>query len=243
MGDSEQSQDTSRAPRASGGDTLHALGRAGLSAIPFVGGPAVELFNHFISSPLSRRVNEWRERVGERLQSLEAQRGNSLEDLQKDEAFLAVLLQASQTAVRTSSEEKRDALLNAIVNSAAPSKPDAAEQILFLDYIDRFTDWHLRILLLFSKPAEFAEKNGVTFTHSELSTSLGDLLEKVFPELRGKREFYDQVWFQLNQAGLVKTDTLHSMMTTSGALSSRTTELAGRFLAFIASGSDGVQAE
>ena len=52
-------------PKPTTGDVAHALTKAGLSMIPVVGGPAVEIFQHLVQPPLERRLNEWMEQVGE----------------------------------------------------------------------------------------------------------------------------------------------------------------------------------
>jgi len=66
------------------------------------------------------------------------------------------------------------------------------------------------------------------------SMSLDQIVRTVFPELRGKEEFYRQVWSELRQRGLVNTDNLQAMMTPAGGLNRRTTDLGAAFLAFIA---------
>lgn len=220
-------------PVSSGKDTLQAFLRAGIAAVPLVGGSAVELFSHFVASPLSKRRDRWFEDVGMRLYALEESSEGLLVELQSDPAFVDILLHASNIAVRTASEHKRVALLNAVVNSAERGKPDDAERALFLDYVDRFTEWHLRILGLYHDPRVWAEQNRVEFPVGSMPTSLTVLIETAFPELAERRDFYDQVWSQLRQSGLVSTDSLQGMMSGSGLMSSRSTDLGKRFLAFI----------
>ena len=45
-------------PKQSKGDVAHSLTKAGLSVIPVVGGPAVELFQLLIQPPLEKRRTE-----------------------------------------------------------------------------------------------------------------------------------------------------------------------------------------
>jgi hypothetical protein len=61
------------------------------------------------------------------------------------------------------------------------------------------------------------------------------LLEAMFPDLRGGREFYDQIVKDLYGRGLMTIESLHTMMTESGMYAKRTTMLADKFLTFIAS--------
>jgi hypothetical protein len=55
--------------------------RAVLSAIPTVGGPALELFNAVIAPPVERRRNVWLNGLAERLQKLEQEKHHKIEDL------------------------------------------------------------------------------------------------------------------------------------------------------------------
>ena len=63
--------------------------------------------------------------------------------------------------------------------------------------------------------------------------SLAQVLEAAYPELMNKRSFYDQVWRDLNNAGLVSTDSLQSGMTERGMMEQRATERGKEFLWFI----------
>jgi len=46
-------------PKPMSGDALHTFVKAGLSAIPIVGGPAAELFAYVVVPPLTKRRDEW----------------------------------------------------------------------------------------------------------------------------------------------------------------------------------------
>ena len=103
-------------PEPTKGDA--AIARAGLGAIPVGGAAAIELLNAIVTPPLERRRQEWMERIGNALKRLEEEKGIILEKLQNNDAFVDIALQASQTALRTSQEEKLDALKNAVLNSS-----------------------------------------------------------------------------------------------------------------------------
>lgn len=127
------------------GDVAHALTKAGLSMIPVVGGPAVELFQHLVQPPLERRRNEWMEQVGEKLLSLE-QSGLNLGDLQSNEQFITAVMLASTAALRTHKAEKLDALCNAVINIATGHGPEDTIQHLLLSFVVEFSEMHLRVL-------------------------------------------------------------------------------------------------
>jgi len=210
-------------PASSKGDVAHTIAKAGLSAIPIVGGPAAELFQLVIQPPLERRRHAWMAYVGEKLKELEAN-GHDLEKLQNDERFISTVMHASQLALRTHQKEKLTALRNAIVNVAKGQSPDEALQYMFLDIIDSLSELHIQILRLFQSPTP------------PPNMSMGGLslvLEHNMPQLRGRRDIYDQFWEDLYSRGLVNTEGLHTTMSGSGLGQKRTTNLGDEFLKFI----------
>ena len=215
--------DKLKVPAQSKGDAAHAIAKAGLSAIPVVGGPAVELFQYIIQPPLEKRRGEWMAQVGEKLQELEAN-GLKLDELQNNEEFVSAVMHALQIALRTHQVAKLDALRNAIMNVAKGQAPDEALQNVFLNLIDSFTELHLRILKVFQAPSP---------PPSMSTGGLGSVLEHNIPELRSNRELYDQLWKDLYSRGLVNTDHLRETMTRHGLGQKRTTGIGDAFLKFI----------
>lgn len=210
-------------PKQSKGDVAHTLAKADLSAIPVVGGPAVELFQYLIQPPLEKRRGEWMVQVGEKLQELEA-KGLKLDELQKKEEFVSAVMHASQIALRTHQTAKLDALRNAIVNVAKGQAPDATLQNVFLNLVDSFTELHLRILKVFQAPSP---PPGMSMG------GLSSVLEHNISGLRGHRELYDQLWKDLYSRGLVNADGLHVAMSGSGLGQKRTTGIGDAFISFI----------
>ena len=211
------------APKQSKTDIAHTLAKVGLSAIPGVGGPAVELFQYLIQPPLEKRRGEWMVQVGEKLQELET-KGLKLDELQKNEEFVSAVMHASQIALRTHQSEKLDALRNAIVNVAKGQAPDATLQNVFLNLVDSFTELHLRILKVFQAPSP---PPGLSVG------GLSNVLEHNIPRLRSHRELYDQLWKDLYTRGLVDTGGLHMTMSDSGLGQKRTTGIGDAFISFI----------
>lgn len=219
-------------PKRSGGDAAHALARAALGAIPVAGSAAVELFTAIIAPPLEKRRDEWMRDVGEALHNLESERGVDVNALKDNPVFIDTALQASQAALRTSQAEKRTALRNALLNAASPDAPEQTLQQMYLRWVEELTVWHLRILQLFDDPAAWFSATGRSAPEG-FAGSLSQVLETAYPELRGRRSFYDQVWNDLRHHGLVSTDMLHGMMTGPGTMASRTSELASGLMRFI----------
>ena len=131
-------------PKPSTGDKAHTLVRAGLQAVPIVGGPTAELLGEIVQPPLQKRLHEWRQRVGEGLESIEQKLGVDLEKLRENDNFIDAAMQASQAAIQTNQKDKHWALRNALLNSALPGQPDASRQAMFIGMVERFTEWHLR---------------------------------------------------------------------------------------------------
>ncbi|MFZ2448787.1 MAG: hypothetical protein WAW37_20685 [Syntrophobacteraceae bacterium] len=150
-------------PKSSVGDKAHAITKAGLSTIPIIGGPAAELFAMVIMPPLQKRQVEWMESVAEGLRRLETEKGINLEELQHNDTFIDIVMQASSAALRSSQKEKKEALRNAVLNSALGISVDESLQHLFLNLIDSFNQFHLLILKFFQSPTKWAQHHNVSF--------------------------------------------------------------------------------
>jgi len=227
------SEDKLQPPEATLGDHAHAAGRSLLGAIPFAGQGAIELFNALVTPPIERRRDEWREEIAVAIAQLIQQDKTQAETLRDNPVFIDTVLQASHIALRSSQDEKRRALRNAILNAALPSAPDQSLQQMFLSYVDAFTVWHLRLLDLFDDPVRWAERNGRQHPEVSIGGALSMIVERHFPDLRERREFTDQVWRDLYLRGLANTEQLHTTMTAVGLASQRTTDAGRAFLAFI----------
>jgi len=175
------------------------------------------------------------ESIADGLKELEEKvEGFKIEELSKNEFFITTVMHATQAAVRNHQKEKLDALRNAALNAALPNAPEEDLQMIFLGYIDSLTTWHIRILKLFDNPIEWFKSNGKKFPEL-LFGGLEDLLLRAYPELRGQRGFYDQVFKDLNERGLITTESLHVGMSGHGLTEKRTSEMGEAFIRFITS--------
>jgi len=212
------------APQSTSGDVVYTLTKAGLSAIPVVGGPIAELLQLVLQPPLEKRRDEWLADLAARLHELET-KGISLESLQSNEQFISATLQATTIAMRTHQREKLQALRNALLNIAVGQAPDEALQAIFLNMIDQFTQWHVRILRLFQAPTATGSMN-----------ELYEVLERAYPELKGRKEVYDVIWSDLSTRELVNIRFLHGSLQGTGStlIDKRTTQLDDFLLKFMA---------
>jgi hypothetical protein len=216
-------------------DVGHAITKGALSTIPIVGGSAAEIFSLILEAPISKRRDEFLISIYEELQSLsEKVEEFNIEELVENEIFITSLTHAVPVAVKNHQIEKITALKNVVLNSALPNAPDEDKQLMFLDFIDSFTSWHLKILLLFDDPEDYASQNDINFPNWS-SGQLSGVVRHVFPELSGKSDFYTQIFKDLYNHGLLNTsgDSFNTIMTGHGMLSPRTTELGSEFLNFI----------
>lgn len=216
------------------GDVAHEVGKAVISAIPAAGGPLSVLFENIFTAPLEKRKQAWLEELADVITKLQERvDGLTPEKLSKDEAFITISLQASQIAIRNHQKEKIDALRAAVLNSALPNAPDEDQELIFLRLIDQLTPWHLRILSNLHNPGQWMEKNQIQNPGWGMG-GVSTVLEHCFPDLRGNREFYDQIVRDLQTEGLVgQGNFLHVTMTGNGMLESRTSGMGKMFLSFI----------
>lgn len=223
-------------PKKSVGDVAHTLVKAGISQIPIAGAPAAEIFALIVAPPCERRRDEWVESIGNGLKELaEKVEGFRLDELSQNEAFITTVTHASQAAIRNHQKEKLEALRNAILNAALSNAPEEDLQLMFLNFVDSFTPWHLAILKFFENPKEWGNKHDIKFPSFKLVASPSTVLELAFIELKGKQETYDLYVKDLFARGLLSTDSLHITMTEAGAFAPRTTSLGKEFLSFITS--------
>ncbi len=217
-------------PESTTGDTAHLAVSGILSVVPGLS----ELFQYFVTPPLEKRRAEWMEEVGEALRKLEQDYGVKLDELQENDVFIDTVLHASQIVSRNSQEEKRDALRNAIINAALPNPPDESIQLMFLNWIDTFTVWHLKFLYLFQNPYKcFIENDEPPPLHDYSSINVSTFLTTAYPELRNRQEFYDLVVSELNTRGLLSISDTNTLMINSEAFEKHTTSLGDKFLGFI----------
>lgn len=227
--------DEQEKPKKSAGDVIHALAKAGILQIPIAGAPAAEIFALVVTLPFERRRDDWIESIGNGLKKLaERVEGFKIEELSQNEVFITTVTHASQAAIRNHQKEKLEALRNAVLNAALPHAPEEDLQLMFLNFIDSFTPWHLVILKFFDNPREWGNKHEVKYP-SFMTGSPSTILEFSFKELQGKHENYDLFAKDLFSRGLLSTDSLHTSMTEAGMFAQRTTAIGQQFLSFITS--------
>jgi len=198
--------DITKKPKRKASDVVHTLAKAGLSAIPIVGGPASEVFSLVVTPSLEKRRDKWIESIAEALKLLEQKvKGFKIENLKDNEAFVSVVMQASQAAMRTHQEEKLEALRNAVLNSALRDSLEENLRLIFLNHVDYFTPLHLLLLRLISEATKktFVDRNkiGRKIVQTENFGKRGE----------GFKYLFDEIAADLRSRALIKQDVGHSV--------------------------------
>lgn len=229
LGEGQMESGNMGAPKRGSGDYAHMIVKAGLSAIPIVGGPAAELFNVIIVPPLERRREEWLRSIAEGLAGLERRiNGFTIESLSGNEMFVTAIVHASRAALGSHQREKLEALRNAILNIAGGRWTDEDLHLLFLELVDSLTPWHLRILRFWQDPISASE----IYARLPGAPTMRGILEEKIPELRGRQAVYEPIVRDLVSRGLIVFQT--GWEGTSIEIN-KTTEFGDLFLKFIES--------
>jgi len=216
------------------GDIAHSATKAILNSVPYVGGAATEIFTLLVASPIEKRRDIWMKEVGERLLLLETNNNLDLNQLQQNELFIDVVLHTTQSALRTSSQLKRQCYQNILLNSATVKSIDDTQIQIFINLINSFTDWHIRIIELFNNPTEWFKRNSIVFPPM-LQGSLTDVLTTAYPVLKDSKELCSLIWSDLHRSGLFNTPSIGGLMSGNGLMANRTTILGQQFLEYIKS--------
>ncbi len=213
-------------------DAIYAATKAILGAIPLAGAAASELLGLIVAPPIEKRREKWMTEVGQKLKDLEQANKVDVASLTENQQFIDTVLQATTFALKTSDKEKIAAFKNAIINTALGDAPDLIISQIFLNLIDNFTTWHIKILHLFDNPTEWFTTNNKTLPNHMMG-SLTSIAYDAFPTLKGQTELLNLIWSDLKRAGLHNTSDLGTTMSGNGLLSERTTDLGKQFLKYI----------
>jgi len=229
--------DITKKPERDIKDATHTIVKAGLGSIPVVGAAAAEIFSIVIESPLSKRRVEWIESIAKRLKELEEKvEGFKIEELSSNEMFITTVLHASQVAIRNHQEEKLEALRNAISNSALPDPPEEDIQLMFLNWIDELTPWHLRVLKFFDSPERWIKEHNKEIPDWGEADPLRVFFH-IYPKMKQQEAFFNLLLQDLaDLKELLREDKIRSNMEKPAYLRvSHTTSFGKQFIEFIAS--------
>jgi len=193
---------------------------------------ATEILGLILAPPITNRRIKLVTDIGQMLKDLEKENKIRLEDLLANDQFIDTVFQATSFALKTSEEEKIKAFKNAILNSALGHAPDKTISQIYLNLVDNFTTWHIRILHLVNDPESWFRNHQRAFPNY-MAAGLNAVIIDAYPALKGQSELLNLIWDDLKRAGLHNSGSLGTIMTGGGLLGSRTTDLGKKFLRFI----------
>ena len=205
-------------------NTIEIAGKTALSVIPVGGALITCVWDAVKGNAAQKRLNDWKEKVEERLSTLEL----SLEEIGNNEIFTSTIIKATDVAIKTMEVKKREYLANAVLNSVETSMEES-EVMMYLDMMDRYTAWHLKILCYFQNPKAFP---GVDENNYLMGSPLQPMY-KVFPELESNNSLVNKIVADLYNDGMLNTSSMNATMTGNGMVASRTTDLGNKFIGFI----------
>ena len=199
-------------------------GKTALSAIPIGGTLITCIWDAVKGNAIQKRLEDWKEKVEGRLAKVEL----SLDEIGSDEIFASTIMKATDIAIKTMEEQKREYLANAVLNSVN-CKMEESIVMMYLDMVDRYTAWHLKILCYFRNPKAFPQ---VDESKYYMGSPLQPLYE-VFPELSSNSALVNKMVKDMYNDGVLNTPDMNCTMTGSGMVASRTTDLGNSFVDFI----------
>lgn len=215
-------------------DKVSKVIKAGIDSVVPGGAIATELLLSFVKMPYQKRSEEWQQAITEALIKIESN-GISLDELKNNEEFIDILLQAIPMGLKHHQNEKRSMLKNAIIHSANHDAPELSLQQTFLNCIDTFTIWHIKVLTLFTNPTKWFKNAGQGLPGAGMVGSVRGTLESAFPELRNDKSFVDYIWTDLYNKGFLSSnrELLPVSMTSHGGIEKRSTQLGDQFIEFV----------
>ncbi len=207
-----------------------AIGKVFISTIPIGGTLINTVWDAVRSYSLEKRRREWEESIEIRLKKLEE--AMTIEEIACNDLFVTALMATSAIAFRTAEKEKREYLANAVLNSIT-NKIDESKLIIFLNLVDKYTVWHIKILDFFQNPLS-SERAQREYDRIGMMSSPANLLQSVYPDLNDDRELMDKIVNDLIADGLLNSGSIHGTMTKQGVAAKRTSKLGKEFLDFIA---------
>ena len=206
------------------GEIVEVTAKTALSVIPVGGALITSVWDSIKSNCAQKRLMEWQSLIENRLSKIDA----TLDDIGNNENFTSAMFQATELAIKTSENAKREYLANAVLNSLTCPFEESIV-MMFFSMIGKYTVWHLKILDFFQNPRKFPQINEANYYMGSPKTPLFD----VYPELRDKEAYVDRIVKELYSDGLMNTADLNCTMTSFGMISSRVSEIGNDFIDFI----------
>lgn len=221
-------------PQPDGRDHLHKFLTTLVSPLPY----AVDLITLIIKSPIEKRQQEFVQLLADKIiELLKKHEELTPENLSQNDSFVTTIIQACRMADTIHQEEKRQALCNAVLNSALPEAPDDTKQRMFVSWLAEFTTWHIKILKLFENlKFGLVTMNLANADWDLVITERGKFLEIIdteYPEMAEEVDLHFQIVKSLYDKHLIANKFPRRGMMTRNEPSPKVTSLGKEFLKFI----------
>lgn len=214
-----------KALRKIGKTALEVTAKSVISQIPIGGALINNVWGAVQAHSLQKRQEQWRDNIEQKLSQL----NKSLEELGNNEIFVSAVIKGTEAAIKTAEAEKREYLANAVLHSVDTALSESVVMI-YMDLIERYTLWHIKILHYFKNPAA---SEGVKKENYYMGSVLRPLFDH-FPNLQEVNgEVVEKILNDLVTDGMLQKISWHTTMTADGMLESRTTQLGSSFIDFI----------
>lgn len=210
-------------PEQTKGDLAYQAAIAGVSAVPFIGGPAVELVQYWIGPPLTKRQGVWFGEVADAIQTLQRQHVPVDSD-----QFITAVVHASRIAMGTHLDEKLKMLKAAIINCALPSAPSDIITMRFLRVVEELDPEHFVLLAYLRDPAGHFDRNGI-----DKPNIMAGGTGSVFDHAQIAIAHLDIVLRDLGERALADVGAWKTIMTSNGAWAPRSSSLGSQLLDFV----------
>ena len=199
--------------------------KTALSVIPVGGALVTCIWDSVKANAAQKRMDEWKTLIEKRLHTIES----TLEDIGNNELFASAMMKATDCALRTAEQTKREYLANVVKNSLIIAI-DESKMMMFLDLLDRSTAWHLAILEFFRDPTQ----GGKNIVNNYYMGAPSTVLQEALPELCKNMDMVQKIVRDLQQDGLIQQgEFLNAMVTSQGMMTPRTTTFGNEFLDYI----------
>lgn len=188
-------------PQPNWKDVIHSAAKGIISLVPF-GGVIGEMYGYLLVAPYTKRMEEFLNKFAIKVEQLEQKQALDLDSVLKREKVKTTIAQAYLIWMRNHQAPKKEALLNAILNSMISDDADEDLELMFLNYIDVFTSSHLEML-------EFLYNNEIERKGGNWSTSLDAKIHKAAISVNPK--FADISFFKMILKDLVERQLIDRM--------------------------------
>jgi len=201
--------------------------KGAVSLVPVAGPIMTAVYDEVVSISLQKRRAEWEKTIEDRLEALEDSK--IVEKLVGNESFVSCLLQATREAMSTHQNEKIDRLANAVVNSIDSSLEDDRKEI-FLHWIERYSELHIKLLIFLNDPAEKLIHAGWDISAPSPKLPLEKIIGIVYPNKKIDANIVSVIINELHADGLVTSKGLSTTIILNRGF---TTDIAKEFIEFI----------